>query len=183
MTACRQFLSERAIIMAITHRTTGKAAQKGQPQAMDAIALLRADHEEVEHLFEEFESAQSSAEKQELITQICNELTVHAQIEEEIFYPAIRQVLKGDEDKELVPEALVEHSAVKSLIAEAEGLEPEDDMLDARIKVMCEYVKHHIKEEQEKIFPKAQAARQLDMMELGRQLSQRKAELMAAVSA
>jgi hemerythrin superfamily protein len=160
--------------MATTAKNTG-----------DAIALLRADHEEVDRLFQQYESATSSAQKKDLISKICSELTVHAQIEEEIFYPAVKSILKGGkEEQELVPEAKVEHSAIKSLIAEVEGVESEeemDEMIDARIKVMCEYVRHHVKEEQEKIFPKVQAAK-LDTARLGRQLAERKAELMEAVA-
>jgi hemerythrin-like domain-containing protein len=100
---------------------------------------------------------------------------VHAQVEEEIFYPAIKQALK---DKELVPEATVEHATLKDLVAQVEGVEPDGEMFDARIKVLSEYVKHHVKEEQEEMFPKAKATR-LDMVELGAQLSERKAELFA----
>jgi hemerythrin-like domain-containing protein len=101
---------------------------------------------------------------------------VHAQVEEEIFYPAVKLALK---DKELVPEATVEHATLKDLIAQVEGIEPDGEMYDAKIKVLSEYVKHHVKEEQSEMFPKAKAA-DLDMLALGDQLPQRKAELMAA---
>ena len=97
-----------------------------------------------------------------------------AQVEEEIFYPAIKQASRT----RTRPEATVEHATLKDLIAQVEGVEPDGEMFDARIKVMSEYVKHHVKEEQEEMFPKAKATR-LDMVELGAQLRERKAELFA----
>ncbi|MCK9619204.1 MAG: hemerythrin domain-containing protein [Methylobacter sp.] len=142
----------------------------------DATALLRADHEHVSDLFEEYEDSRSSAKKKRIVEELCNELTVHAQIEEEIFYPAVKRALK---DKELIPEARVEHDTLKGLIAQVEGEEPDGEMFDAKIKVMREYVKHHVKEEQDEIFPKAKST-DLDMMELGAKLSERKEELLAA---
>lgn len=137
--------------------------------------MLRADHKLVSGLFAEYEKARSSTNKQQLVKQICTELTVHAQVEEEIFYPAVKAALK---DKELIPEATVEHSTVKELIAQVEGVEPDGEMFDAKIKVLSEYVKHHVKEEHNEIFPKAKAS-QLDMLELGARLAERKAELLA----
>jgi hemerythrin superfamily protein len=144
--------------------------------APDAIALLRADHKVVSELFEAYENARAASKKTKLVAQICTELSVHAQIEEEIFYPAVKQALK---DKELIPEATVEHATLKSLIAQVEGIEPDGEMFDAKIKVMSEYVKHHVKEEQTEMFPKAKASK-LDMNELGIQLAARKTELLAA---
>jgi len=104
------------------------------------------------------------------------ELGIHAQVEEEIFYPAVKAALK---DKELVPEATVEHATLKGLIAQVEGKEPDGEMFDAKIKVMSEYVKHHVKEEQSEMFPKARKTR-LDMQALGEQIATRKAELKAS---
>jgi hemerythrin-like domain-containing protein len=144
------------------------------PKSPDAIALLRADHKKVSELFAEYEKARSTDKKGTIVAQICAELGVHAQIEEEIFYPAVKQALK---DKELVPEAAVEHASLKSLIAQVEGVAPDGEMFDAKIKVMSEYVKHHVKEEQDEMFPKAQKTK-LDMDELGAQLAQRKEELL-----
>jgi len=149
---------------------------KATPVHKEATAMLRADHKLVSELFEQYEKSRSPAKKKELVTQICKELTVHAQVEEEIFYPAVKAALK---DHELIPEASVEHATLKDLIAQVEGLEPDGEMFDAKIKVMSEYVKHHVKEEQNEIFPKARATR-LDMTELGAQISARKQELMAA---
>lgn len=144
-------------------------------KAQDAMALLKADHELVSDLFDEYENSHSAAKKKRIVAQICDELTVHAQIEEEIFYPAVKRALK---DHELIPEARVEHATLKDLIAQVEGKEPDDEMFDAKIKVMREYVKHHVKEEQNEIFPKAKST-DLDMMELGAKLSERKEELLA----
>lgn len=158
-----------------SQKTTSKEQTK---KAQDATKLLRADHKLVNDLFEEYENTRSAKKKKELVAQICNELTVHALIEEEIFYPAVKKALK---DKELIPEANVEHQTLKDLIAQVEGKEPDGEMFDARIKVMSEYVKHHVKEEQNEIFPKAKASK-LDMKELGAQLMQRKEELMAEIS-
>lgn len=154
-------------------RTTTR--QRNRSSDRDATALLRADHKRVSALFAEYEKAQSNAAKKELVAQICTELSVHAQVEEEIFYPAVKQALG---DKELVPEARVEHASLKALVAEVEGMEPDGEMFDAKIKVLSEYVKHHVKEEQNEMFPRAKSAH-LDMAELGARLSERKAELLA----
>lgn len=144
------------------------------PKAQEATALLRADHKLVSELFAEYEKTSSPAKKKALVSQICTELKVHAQVEEEIFYPAVKQTLK---DKELVPEATVEHATLKHLIAQVEFVEPDGEMFDAKIKVLSEYVEHHVKEEQNEIFPKAKATT-LDMVALGAQMAARKADLM-----
>lgn len=144
------------------------------PKPQNAIALLRADHKKVSALFEQYEKTRSPEKKETIVAQICTELGVHAQIEEEIFYPAVKRALK---DPELVPEALVEHASVKALIAQVEGVKPDGEMFDAKIKVMSEFVKHHVKEEQNEIFPKAGKA-ELDMNELGAQLAARKEQLL-----
>jgi hemerythrin superfamily protein len=153
-----------------------KSARKPAPRPQEATALLRADHKVVSDLFSDYEKTRSSARKKQIVAKICIELSVHAQVEEEIFYPAVKQALK---DKELVPEASVEHATVKDLIAQVEGVEPDGEMFDAKIKVLSEYVKHHVKEEHTEMFPKARATK-LDMVALGARLSERKAELLAA---
>jgi hemerythrin-like domain-containing protein len=162
--------------MTTTAKKTAASVSPGKRQ--DATTLLRADHKLVNDLFAEYEKARSANKKKQLVAQICSELSVHAQIEEEIFYPAVKQALK---DKELIPEATVEHATLKDLIAQVEGIEPDGEMFDAKIKVLAEYVKHHVKEEQNEMFPKAKET-DLDMKALGDQLSERKAELMAARS-
>lgn len=141
----------------------------------EATALLRADHKAVEELFKQFENARSSARKRAIVAEICTELTVHAQIEEEIFYPQVQAELG---DKELIPEATVEHETLKDLISQIEAADQDDELYDARVKVLAEYVRHHVKEEQNEIFPKAKASK-LDMQALGEQLTQRKEELMS----
>jgi hemerythrin superfamily protein len=159
-----------------TTATKTTATPKTPPAAKDAIALLRADHGTVSGLFADYEKAGSSKKRKALVAEICTELSVHAQIEEEIFYPAVKVALK---DKLLVPEATVEHASVKDLIAQIEGVEPDGEVYDAKVKVLSEYVKHHVKEEQNEMFPKAKAT-SLDLVELGARMAARKADLLAA---
>ena len=149
---------------------------KPPPTAKDAIALLKADHGKVSGLFADYEKTNSSNKKKALVAELCTELSVHTQIEEEIFYPAIKAALK---DKALVPEATVEHGSIKDLIAQLEGLEPDGEVYDAKVKVLSEYVEHHVKEEHNEMFPKAKAT-SLDMVELGARMAARKADLLAA---
>lgn len=151
------------------------ATTKAKPAAQDAIALLKADHEAVSQLFAEYEKTRSVPNKKALVAEICTALTVHAQIEEEIFYPAVKAALK---DKMLVPEATVEHAGVKDLIAQLKDATPDGDMYDAKVKVLSEYVKHHVKEEQTEMFTKAKAS-SLDMAELGARMAARKEDLLA----
>ncbi len=143
----------------------------------DAIALLKADHTEVNALFSDYEKSHTKAQKKALVSHICTALRIHTQIEEEIFYPAIKKSMK---DKLLVPEAAVEHAGIKNLIGEIEGVEPDGEMFDAKVKVLSEYVKHHVKEEQNEMFPQVRAT-DIDMQKLGAQMHTRKAELLAAV--
>jgi hemerythrin superfamily protein len=160
-----------------TRKAPAKKASRAASSSsgQDAIALLRADHKKVSDLYQQYESTRSPARKKALVATICLELSVHAQVEEEIFYPAVKAALK---DKELVPEAQVEHASLKELIAQVKDKEPDGEMFDAKIKVMSEYTKHHVKEEQNEMFPKAKATR-LDMNELGARIAARKEELMA----
>lgn len=158
--------------------TTKTTTSKTSAAAKDAIALLKADHATVSGLFEDYEKTDSSKKKKALVAEICTELSVHAQIEEEIFYPAVKAALK---DKLLVPEATVEHAGVKDLIAQIEGVEPGGEDYDAKVKVLSEYVKHHVKEEQNEMFPEVKAS-SLDLVELGAQMAARKADLLAARS-
>jgi len=147
----------------------------------DAIALLKADHRSVEALFEEFEGAKGDGRKAKIAQRICLELTVHAQIEEEIFYPAC----EGKVDADDLKEAYVEHDGAKVLIAEIEAGGPDDEYYDAKVKVLSEEIEHHVKEEEarmEGIFSQARHAG-LDMDALGEQLAARKAELVAEYEA
>ena len=140
--------------------------KSSQPDSQNAITLLRADHQKVTDLFETFEKSRSTAKKKVIAQEICTELRVHAKIEEEIFYPAAKDALN---DKEMVPEALVEHDGVKKLIAEIENSEG-GEMFDARVKVLSELVKHHVKEEQGELFPAVKKT-DLNLTELGAQLA------------
>jgi hemerythrin superfamily protein len=147
----------------------------------DAIALLKADHRSVEDLFEEFEGASGVGKKQRIAQQICLELTVHAQIEEEIFYPAC----EGKVEEDLLKEAYVEHDGAKVLIAEIEAGGPDDDYYEAKVKVLSEQIEHHVEEEERRMEGMFAQARQagLDMDALGAQLRARKEELVATYMA
>src|SRR5262245_25793765 len=126
--------------------------QKGQC-VMDATQLLKKDHKMVKHLFAEFEhmSGRSSQKKQALVVQICHVLTVHAQVEEELFYPALKEV-RSQEVKALVCEAAEEHKVAKTFIGELSRLSPEEEQYDAKVTVLGEYVQHHVKEEEQELF-------------------------------
>lgn len=146
----------------------------------DAIALLKADHRKVEELFEKFESARSSA-KQAIAEQICNELKIHATIEEEIFYPA----LKGKAEEDTLNEAYVEHDGAKVLINDIMAGGPDDEFYDAKVKVLSEEIKHHVREEEmpkEGMFAQAREA-DVDLVALRDQLMARKQELLAEADA
>ena len=144
----------------------------------DAIALLKADHRTVEDLFERFEAATGAGKKQALAEQICRELTIHAKIEEDIFYPACA----GAVDEDLLKEARVEHDGAKVLIAEIEAGGPDDNFYDAKVKVLSEMIEHHVKEEEKRVegmFSQARAAG-LEMDSLGEKMAAEKKQLMAA---
>lgn len=142
----------------------------------DAIALLKQDHRTVEALFDEFEAAEE-AEQSSIAERISQLLTVHAQIEEEILYPEAKEALEDEEKIELVHEALVEHTSAKELLAKIEGMSIEDENFKATVKVLGEYVKHHVKEEEGELFPQLKKAK-IDLKEMGSRLSERKFALM-----
>jgi hypothetical protein len=144
--------------------------------APDAIALLEADHRQVEEWFEQFESARSDAKKKTLAASICQALTVHAKVEEEIFYPAF---LEATEEKDIHHEAEIEHDGAKKLIVQIEASGPDDDYYDAKVKVLSEMIKHHVKEEEQPdgMFAKARKS-DMDLAALGEQIAARKAQLM-----
>ena len=146
-----------------------------ETKSQDAIALLKADHRAVEELFAKFEKASGDDRKQTLAEEICLELSVHAQIEEEIFYPAC----EGKVDEDLLKESYVEHDGAKVLIAEILGGGASDEFYDAKVKVLQEEIEHHVEEEErrmEGLFAQARKAG-LDMDALGEQLAARKADL------
>lgn len=154
------------------------AAKKSTAGSADAIVLLEADHREVEGYFDQYKGAKSAAEKKSLARSICGALRVHAQIEEEIFYPAARKATK---DNNLLDEATVEHAGAKVLIAEIEAMQPGMPLYDAKVTVLGEQIAHHVKEEEGELFPKVRDSR-LDLKALGVQMAERKAELTALLS-
>ena len=156
-------------------------AQKDPAKPMNATQLLAADHRKVEALFESYEKARGADRKRKLAEEICLELKIHAQIEEEIFYPAV----KGSVDEELLNEAYVEHDGAKVLIQEIEVGGPDEAFYDAKVKVLSEQIEHHVYEEErmnDSMFAQARKAG-VDMDALGEQLMARKQELMAQAEA
>lgn len=145
-------------------------------QSLDAVELLTADHANVKSLFEEYESLGDRAlvAKKRLATEICLELTKHATAEEELFYPSVRSASKDTED--LVDEATVEHATAKDLIAQILAMDASEELFDAKVKVLAEYIQHHVKEEEGEIFPKARKLK-LDLMSLGEAIQARKDEV------
>ena len=150
-----------------------RSPSAGTPQ--DAIALLKADHREVEKLFAEFEKTRFATRKEKLADEICNALKIHTRIEEEIFYPAF---LAATSDKDLHHEAEVEHAGAKKLIAEIEDRNSSDDYFEAKVKVLSEMIKHHVKEEEQPggMFAEARKS-EMDLLSLGRELMARKEQL------
>lgn len=161
-----------------------KTAAKKKPAASasaaktDATALLQRDHAEVKKLFRQYEKlAKAEAEgeeRQTLAEQICSMLTVHATVEEEIFYPAARE---AEVEDDLLDEAEVEHASAKDLIAQIQSMSPDDDLYDAKVTVLGEYIEHHVQEEENEMFPKCRKAK-MDFAALAAELATRKAELM-----
>ncbi|HVW63991.1 MAG TPA: hemerythrin domain-containing protein [Nitrosospira sp.] len=167
MPTTQQATAKRPALRATTARKTKK----------DAIKLLTEDHNKVKKMFREFEKLCKKNEdegKGELAAQICKELTLHSQLEEEIFYPAVREAINDDD---LMNEAVVEHASAKDLITQIQSMRVSDPMYDAVVTVLGEYVNHHIEEEQNEIFPKAQKSG-MDLDEIGIEISERKEELM-----
>ncbi|WP_293779360.1 hemerythrin domain-containing protein [uncultured Oxalicibacterium sp.] len=160
-------------------KTTKPAASS--PAGQNAIDLLINDHKKVKKLFKEFEKrakADDTDGKVEIARQICEELTIHAMVEEELFYPTAREFIK---DQDMFNEAEVEHASAKDLIAQIEEMDGDEEMYDATVKVLSEYIEHHVTEEEEEMFPKVRKSK-LDLNELGTQLAERKEELMSATA-
>jgi len=159
--------------MARSTNTSGRSTDAPR----DAIALLKQDHRTVSQLFEEFEKADD--EEQSAIAQrVCQLLTVHAQIEEEILYPEAKEAFGAEEESEdLVNEAEVEHGSAKELIAKIEAMSSDDEHFKATVTVLGEYIKHHVKEEEGELFPQLKKT-DLDLKEIGSRLADRKFALM-----
>lgn len=158
-----------------TKRTpAGTSATAKKP---DAIVMLKDDHKKVKKLFKEFDKMKdkgSAADKEALVTQICMELTMHAQIEEEIFYPAAREAI---DDEDMLDEATVEHATAKDLISQLQSMSAGDALYDAKVVVLGEYIDHHVEEEEGEMFPKTKEAK-LDMEALGEEMAARKTTLL-----
>lgn len=135
----------------------------------DAVVLLTNDHKEVKALFAQFDalSDRSKASKKKIATQICNALTVHTQIEEEIFYPRVKDAIK---DEDMIDEAVVEHASAKDLIAQLEAMDPDDALYDAKVKVLSEQIDHHVEEEEGEMFPKVKKSG-IDLAALGEEMA------------
>ncbi len=159
-----------------TEQTTGihkDGSASARPD--DAVSDLMADHRKVEDLFKQYENAGENGEKkQRLVAQITNELRIHMTIEEEIFYPASRDFVEAD----MVNEAEVEHAGAKELMEQLEGMSPDDEYYDAKVKVLQEQIEHHVEEEETEYFPACRKS-EMDLKAIGAQLESRKAELMA----
>lgn len=155
----------------------GVTQQPARSAHSDAIALLKADHRQVETWFKQFERARSTHRKQALANKICSALKIHTEIEEEIFYPAF---LEWTGDADLHHEAVVEHAGAKRLITEIEASSPADDYFDAKVTVLSEMIKHHVKEEEQPGGMFAEARKSgMDLQQVGQELKSRKAQLQA----
>jgi iron-sulfur cluster repair protein YtfE (RIC family) len=147
--------------------------QMGTAKPNDAIGMLMTDHREVEEMFKQFEELGERAKvsKKRIADQICEALTMHAALEEEIFYPAVREA--GKEFEELIDEAYVEHAAAKDLISQIQAEEANEELFDAKVKVLQEQIEHHVQEEEKELFPKVRKAA-LDLQALGEEMQARK---------
>jgi hemerythrin superfamily protein len=162
-----------------TKSTGRKMAKKTAARSQDALAFLRADHDAVIAMFKKFEKSKDDEQKQQLADRICKELTAHTQIEDEIFYPAIRDAHPVKDSDDILDEADVEHDGAKKLIEDIQSSSVGEDKFDAKITVLSEYIKHHVKEEYDSIFPAAKKAK-IDLKSMGEQLASRKQELLGA---
>ena len=149
---------------------------------MDAIEMLKADHEKVKGLFRQYEAAGDRAyQKKSIAEEVFTEITVHSSLEEELFYPAV----KAETDKqgqELVAEAVEEHHVVAMLIEELKALDPKDERYDAKFSVLMDNVEHHIEEEEDELFPEAEDVLGDAIEDLGAQMKERKGQLMASLT-
>lgn len=165
-------------------KSSGKSSSRStqrsgaRTSSEDALHLLAEDHKKVIEMFEDFEEMKEENSEDEealqlLVETACAELTIHAQVEEEVFYPAAREAI---DDMDLLDEAEVEHASARQLISELAAMQPGDDLYAAKFTVLGEYVKHHIQEEEKELFPKLKKAH-IDLVELGEEIRERKLEL------
>ncbi len=158
-----------------------QSRRRGRAQLPDAIALLKADHRQVEGWFAQFKRTTNAQKKQQLAARICAALTIHTRIEEEVFYPAF---LDATSDKNMHHEAIVEHAGAKALIAQIQSMSPGDDYYDANVTVLSEMIKHHVKEEEQPggMFAEARKS-DMNLEKLGEQLLARKRQLESTAEA
>jgi len=162
-------------------RTRKTSGRQGSRSRKDAIALLKQDHQNVRQLLKKLESAEEGDERLELFSQIENELKVHTQIEEEIFYPAFHQASEGEKDEHLYYEAIEEHHLVDMVLPEISETDENSDEFAAKAKVLKDLVEHHAEEEETEMFPKARKLMDSsELKQLGEQLEERKMELMGS---
>ncbi|WP_334190980.1 hemerythrin domain-containing protein [Noviherbaspirillum sp.] len=172
-------MPRNATSKASTKSSAAKAAPKSTGKgAQDVLELLKEDHKKVNKMFEQFEKMKEKEDndqeaKQLLVETACAELTIHAQLEEEIFYPALREAI---DDEDMLDEAEVEHNTAKQLITELAAMQPGDELYDAKFTVLGEYVKHHVQEEEKEMFQKAKKAK-IDLVAMAEQVMERKMEL------
>jgi len=178
-TAAKGTTSKSAAAKSASRRSSGRRRRTGRRDPL-AIQLLKKDHREVEGWFDEYEQLEDDAEKLALFNQIALALKVHTAIEEEIFYPEER----GDVEEDMLDEAYVEHDGAKKLIAEIEAMKPGEAFYDAKVKVLGEYIKHHVKEEEQPggIFAQAKKGDE-DLDAMGERMKARKEELVAEMGA
>jgi hemerythrin superfamily protein len=158
---------------------TKKAAKKKSAKSADIIEMLKEDHERVRAMFEEFEGLDPEEDReamQAIVEQTCAELEVHATLEEELFYPQVREAL---EEADIVDEAEVEHQSARDLIEQLKALAPDDAKYAATFKVLGEYVNHHVEEEEGEMFKQVKKAKALDLEAMAEEAKTRKAQLMA----
>ena len=152
---------------------SSRKSTRASAKPEDAIKLLKNDHKEVRLLFDEFDKTDDEAKKEALARKVCHALTMHAKIEEELFYPAARA---AEIDEDLLDEANVEHASAKQLISQIEKMGPGDALFDATVTVLGEYVQHHVEEEENELFPECRES-EMDLKALGLALAARKVEL------
>ena len=155
------------------------ASKQSASTKHDAIVLLKQDHAEVKKMFNQYEKLAKKEDiegKVMIANKICAELVAHTMIEEEIFYPATREAIQDDD---MLNEAKVEHDSAKDLIMQIQTMDPEDPMYDAKVKVLGEYINHHVEEEETEMFPMVRESKKIDLKEMGAMLALRKEELMA----
>ena len=174
----RNGVSKRDVAPGRSAPDKGVAPEMDAAPAQDAVDMLTADHRRVAKLFAEFEALKEEGtdeEKSSIVARICEELTVHTALEEEIFYPAVRKAI-GDDD--LMDEAIVEHAGAKNLIAQLQAADPDDELYDAKVTVLGEQIDHHVTEEEGSMFPQAKG-KGVDTLSLGGEMLARKSELAA----